>query len=173
MSNLTTLNNINYAQRVIESHAETSSLNHHVETIQTSRPVIKKTTKKTLNKKKRNALSNVEPNLLGMKKARSNNDDNTTNTDEDNFTNIVTNCPDIDELFHEGKVLRENDIVSIYGKAGLGKTQICHIFAANCLFNDSKVKLFGYHVIVIVFDHLVSKKFYNQKIYQIQKFQNY
>ena len=52
MSNLTTLNNINYAQRVIESHAETSSLNHHVETIQTSRPVIKKTTKKTLNKKK-------------------------------------------------------------------------------------------------------------------------
>ena len=62
MSNLTTLNNINYAQRVIESHSETSSLNHHVETIQTSRPVIKKTTKKTLNKKKRNALSNVEPN---------------------------------------------------------------------------------------------------------------
>ena len=141
MSNLTMLNNVNYAQRVIESHAETSSLNHHVETIQTSRPVIKKTTKKTLNKKKRNALSNVEPNLLGMKKARSNNDDNTTNTDEDNFTNIVTNCPDIDELFHEGKGLRENDIVSIYGKAGLGKTQICHIFAANCLFNDSKSKV--------------------------------
>ena len=58
---------------------------------------------------------------------------------------IKTNCFDIDELINEGNGLRDNEILSIYGKAGLGKTQICHTYAANCLrqWPNSKVVWIG------------------------------
>ena len=72
-----------------------------------------------------------------------------------NFAQIKTNCFDIDELINEGNGLRDNEILSIYGKAGLGKTQICHTYAANCLRQCPIVKLSGLAVTTVVFDLVV------------------
>eukprot|EP00943_MAST-04B_sp_MAST-4B-sp1_P006051 g6051.t1 len=145
MSNLTKLNNIQYVQRLIDNIEKKTQLNHSVEILETlpSRGD-KKGDKSVVNKKKRNALSDIEINLVGVqKKSKLVSADiiDDLNIDDGNFTNIFTNCHDIDELFNEGKGLKDNDIISIYGKAGLGKTQICHVYAANCLQNSSNGKV--------------------------------
>jgi RecA/RadA recombinase len=145
MSNLTKLNNIQYAQRLIDNIEKKTQLNHSVEILET-RPSRgdKKGDKIVVNKKKRNALCDIEMNLVGVQKKSKLATGDATNDlkiDDGNFTNIFTNCQDIDELFNEGKGLKDNDIISIYGKAGLGKTQICHIYAANCLRNASNGKV--------------------------------
>ena len=117
MSNLTKLNNIQYVQRLIDNIEKKTQLNHSVEILETlpSRGD-KKGDKSVVNKKKRNALSDIEINLVGVqKKSKLVSADiiDDLNIDDGNFTNIFTNCHDIDELFNEGKGLKDNDIISI------------------------------------------------------------
>ena len=148
--NLKKLSKINYAKQVIDK-VSASTLNHSVESISTTRTHSVKR-KKKIGSKKRSALLGINPNRIVIENHR-----NVESLDApapqpeskkvkltegiQNFAQIKTNCFDIDELINEGNGLRDNEILSIYGKAGLGKTQICHIFAANCLFNDSKSKV--------------------------------
>ena len=152
--NLKKLSKINYAKQVIDK-VSASTLNHSVESISTTRTHSVKR-KKKIGSKKRSALLGINPNRIVIENHR-----NVESLDApapqpeskkvkltegiQNFAQIKTNCFDIDELINEGNGLRDNEILSIYGKAGLGKTQICHTYAANCLrqWPNSKVVWIG------------------------------
>ena len=94
MSNLTKLNNIQYAQRLIDNIEKKTQLNHSVEILET-RPSRgdKKGDKSIVNKKKRNALCDIEMNLVGVqKKSKLATGDATDNLkiDDGNFTSFVS-----------------------------------------------------------------------------------
>lgn len=149
------LSNIDYAKQVMDGTSSASTLNHSVESISTSKSTVKRKKNKTASKK-RAALSGIHPNCMVIQKRRDvqlfdarapqpESKKIKLTKDIQNFAQIKTDCFDIDGLINEGNGLRDTEILSIYGKAGLGKTQICHTYAANCLHQwpNSKVVWIG------------------------------